>query len=593
MSRFPGLQERQSYGITSCCCAGGSYSYYFLLILLFGSSFISVFGSFPGQARIVGGNNVLDPAKYPFFGDWWYGCGCSLVAPDIALTAAHCEDSKLSEPISFGSLYEEDLSAEYVVYAYDYRVHPWFNAEEGESFDFMLLQLEEPVWLPTISLNRDLYTPFPGQDLTVIGFGRTYEDGESSDTLQEVEVYYIENCNQEPYLYADYDYIRPANDQEHLCAGVEEGGKDSCYGDSGGPLIVTVWEDVETTNEAGEIEYFPTPVDYIQVGITSWGEGCARKYAPGVYARISTAIDWIEEKICEMSLYPPDFCFSEAPSSVPSDQPFSAPVPVTQTPDATISSVEGSYNTPSQPTADPTTGPIVAPAEAQPMASSSPPSAEPSALPSARPTPKPTEPPSLVPTKRPSMSPSPRPSAQPTNAPTLNPTTRRPTLNPTSNAPTLKPTTNPPTSNPTTNPPTFVPTTMPPTSASPVATPRTTVYLDLTTDEFPEEMSFTLMFTDAKIAGSLRVLGRVQPGDLQNGSTLYQFTYEDCPVTDSGVYTLTLQDSAANGWCCSSGIGNVVVYQVDQTKTRQQVASFAGIFTITYTLQFTLDPDFI
>jgi len=48
-----------------------------------------------------------------------------------------------------------------------------------------------------------------------------------------------------------------------VCAGAS--GIDSCQGDSGGPLF---------GREAG------TPV---QVGIVSWGNGCAKKPFPGVW----------------------------------------------------------------------------------------------------------------------------------------------------------------------------------------------------------------------------------------------------------------------------------------------------------------------
>jgi len=62
-----------------------------------------------------------------------------------------------------------------------------------------------------------------------------------------------------------------------LCAGLEEGGKDSCQGDSGGPLAVD--------GEDG------CP---IQVGIVSWGEGCAEAEAYGVYTRVAAYADWIQ-----------------------------------------------------------------------------------------------------------------------------------------------------------------------------------------------------------------------------------------------------------------------------------------------------------
>ncbi|MFX8466402.1 serine protease, partial [Acinetobacter baumannii] len=59
-----------------------------------------------------------------------------------------------------------------------------------------------------------------------------------------------------------------------LCAAAP--GKDTCQGDSGGPLFVS--------NRAGGV---------VQVGVTSFGTGCANPSFPGVYARVSQYNDWI------------------------------------------------------------------------------------------------------------------------------------------------------------------------------------------------------------------------------------------------------------------------------------------------------------
>jgi secreted trypsin-like serine protease len=72
-------------------------------------------------------------------------------------------------------------------------------------------------------------------------------------------------------------YANAAIGAGQICAGLEDGGKDSCQGDSGGPLIMT------------DAQGCPW-----QVGIVSWGEGCAESKAYGVYTRISHYADWIQ-----------------------------------------------------------------------------------------------------------------------------------------------------------------------------------------------------------------------------------------------------------------------------------------------------------
>ena len=36
---------------------------------------------------------------------------------------------------------------------------------------------------------------------------------------------------------------------------------------------------------------------YTIIGIVSWGQGCAMEAAPGVYARVTHVMDWIQENI--------------------------------------------------------------------------------------------------------------------------------------------------------------------------------------------------------------------------------------------------------------------------------------------------------
>jgi len=62
-----------------------------------------------------------------------------------------------------------------------------------------------------------------------------------------------------------------------MCAGVKEGGKGTCVGDSGGPLMV---KDNKTDH-------------YITAGIASLGVGCARPNLPRTFTSTANYIDWI------------------------------------------------------------------------------------------------------------------------------------------------------------------------------------------------------------------------------------------------------------------------------------------------------------
>jgi secreted trypsin-like serine protease len=70
-------------------------------------------------------------------------------------------------------------------------------------------------------------------------------------------------------------------------------GKDSCQGDSGGPIVIR--------NGNG---------DHIQVGVVSWGRGCAKAGYAGVYSRVSSGAAWIEQQACRMTKAnpKPSFC---------------------------------------------------------------------------------------------------------------------------------------------------------------------------------------------------------------------------------------------------------------------------------------------
>lgn len=63
-----------------------------------------------------------------------------------------------------------------------------------------------------------------------------------------------------------------------ICAGVPEGGKGQCSGDSGGPLLLAEKD--------------------TQIGIVSWSvKPCTRPPYPGVFTEVSAYVDWIVETV--------------------------------------------------------------------------------------------------------------------------------------------------------------------------------------------------------------------------------------------------------------------------------------------------------
>jgi len=369
------------------------------------------------QSRIVSGSPVSSATEFAWFGDWWWGCGCSLVAPDLCLTAAHCQDDELRDPVSFGKIDMSSSSAAddgiHLSYVSEYRTHPNYTSSDGDLNDFMLLRLEKPLFgVKPIQLNRDMYIPTVQQALTVVGFGWTSEYANTaSATLQQATVSYIPNCHQDPYVYSQYDYIHPGPAQVHLCAaGTTGGGQDACYGDSGGPLFYT-----DETNG-----------DHVQVGVVSWGDGCGRPLAPGVYARISTAYPWLRDTICTMTDFAPAICHPQyAPlnsqeyqdfftNSLAQKTDYPTSAPITLAP-VTLASSTNLPTTMSPTTSVPTTS---VPTTSLPV----------------------TDTPTMVPTTTTPV----------TDAPTMAPTTTAPVTD----TPTMVPTTNAPTPLPITDTPT-------------------------------------------------------------------------------------------------------------------------------------------
>lgn len=243
--------------------------------------------------RIIGGNEAQQ-GRYGYhvsLQDYiGHFCGGTLISRDVVLTAAHCAGGSYEVVINRHDL-DQSGSGQVIKMKREIK-SPKYNAYTTDS-DFNLVLLEEPVdmtGLRLVTLNSDKNYPPVGQRVTVMGYGDTnisLSQSDLSSKLMEVEVRVISNNECDASSGTIGGYTDNYNDQitdNMICA--KEDDQDACQGDSGGPLIVA------NGNEDK------------QVGVVSWGIGCASQHFPGVYARVSEAYDWIKEEVCRNSDYP-------------------------------------------------------------------------------------------------------------------------------------------------------------------------------------------------------------------------------------------------------------------------------------------------
>ena len=234
------------------------------------------------KPQVVGGEPVPngDLAFVSSLGNVRYGatayrrhfCGASLIDSNSVLTAAHCVRGTPKEPLrvtvgrtvlSGGGGQTRSVSR--IV------IHPRYNGVSSDKYDAAVLTLNNPVQgIPAIRLARASQNALekPGRLATVAGWGNTIKQPPGGDNgtnypdrMRVASVPIVSDTRAR-------DVYGPSFVGALMVAAGRE-GKDTCSGDSGGPMLA----------RQADKRY--------QIGITSFGRGCAARGYPGVYTEVN------------------------------------------------------------------------------------------------------------------------------------------------------------------------------------------------------------------------------------------------------------------------------------------------------------------
>ncbi|TEY83991.1 hypothetical protein BOTCAL_0023g00120 [Botryotinia calthae] len=251
-----------------------------------------------GTPDIVGGTTAA-LGEFPYLVSLSYSgshfCGGVLLNAYTVLTAAHCSVSYSASSVKVRAGTLTWASGGTQVGVSKVVVHPSYSSSTTNNdialwhlstalpasstigYAKLPVQGSDPVvgstttvagWYVFPMLQQSLF----GERALIVNRGLLTENASTlPSTLRKVSVPVISRAS------CQAEYGTSAVTTNMWCAGYAAGGKDSCSGDSGGPIIDTA---------TGVLE-----------GTVSWGQGCAEAGYAGVYARVGNYVTYINSNL--------------------------------------------------------------------------------------------------------------------------------------------------------------------------------------------------------------------------------------------------------------------------------------------------------